>query len=57
MDEKYTLNDLATMTGFSTRTLRNYVNLGLLKGEKIDGAWRFGADDLDAFFREPFVKE
>ncbi len=58
MDEKtYTLNDLAMMTGFTTRTLRNYLLQGLLKGEKIDGVWRFTPQELETFFAEPFVKE
>ena len=57
MGEKYDLNDVAMMTGFTTRTLRNYLTQGLLKGEKENGAWRFTAADLDAFFSEPFVKE
>ena len=57
MDGKYTLNDLATMTGFTTRTLRNYLNQGLLKGEKSDGVWQFGARDVEAFFAHPFIKE
>lgn len=57
MERTYSLNDLAEMTGFTTRTLRNYLNQGLLKGEKRDGAWQFTAENLDQFFREPFVKE
>ena len=57
MDRTYSLNDLAEMTGFTTRTLRNYLNQGLLKGEKQNGVWQFTAEDIDRFFREPFVKE
>ncbi len=57
MERKYNLNDLALMTGFTTRTLRNYLNQGLLNGEKTDGMWRFSAEEIDRFFREPFVKE
>lgn len=57
MEKKYNLNDLALMTGFTTRTLRNYLLGGILKGEKIDGVWRFSEEDLDAFFKESFVKE
>ncbi len=57
MDGKYNLNDLALMTGFTTRTLRNYLNQGLLNGEKTDGMWQFSAEDVDRFFSEPFVKE
>lgn len=57
MEKNYNLNDLALMTGFTTRTLRNYLLSGVLKGEKIDGVWRFTPEDLDRFFSEPFVKE
>ena len=56
-DRMYSLNDLAMMTGFTTRTLRNYLTQGLLKGEKTDGMWQFSAEELDRFFSEPFVKE
>ncbi|MBS7263409.1 MAG: helix-turn-helix domain-containing protein [Eubacteriales bacterium] len=57
MNGSYTLNELAMMTGFTTRTLRTYLNQGLLTGGKENGVWRFSAEDLDRFFREPFVKE
>lgn len=57
MDRRYTLNDLAMMTGFTTRTLRNYLTQGLLKGEKTNGVWQFSAEEVDRFFSEPFVKE
>lgn len=57
MDGRYSLNDLALMTGFTTRTLRNYLNQGLLNGEKQNGMWQFTAEEIDRFFREPFVKE
>ncbi|MCR5794835.1 MAG: helix-turn-helix domain-containing protein [Solobacterium sp.] len=57
MDRTYSLNDVAMMTGFTTRTLRNYMNQELLKGEKVRGAWQFTEEELDCFFREPFVKE
>ena len=57
MERKYNLNDLALMTGFSTRTLRNYLIGGILKGEKVEGVWRFSGEDLDAFFSDSYVKE
>lgn len=57
MDKTYNLNELAMMTGFTTRTLRNYLSQGLLRGEKNDGVWQFTAEEVDRFFREPFVKE
>ena len=57
MERKYDLNDLSMMTGFTTRTLRNHMEKGLLHGEKEDGVWRFSEDEIDAFFHEPYVKE
>ena len=57
MENKYDLNDLALMTGFTTRTLRNYLTQGLLEGEKENGVWQFTPEQLDHFFSEPFVKE
>ena len=57
MEKTYSLNDLAEMTGFTTRTLRNYLKDGLLKGEKQNGAWQFTEEDVDRFFFFFFVKE
>lgn len=57
MEKTYTLNELSMMTGFTTRTLRNYLIQGLLHGEKENGVWQFSAGDLDRFFNEPYVKE
>ena len=56
-DRTYSLNELAMMTGFTTRTLRTYLDKGLLRGEKPNGVWQFTAEEVDRFFREPFVQE
>ena len=56
-DRTYSLNELAMMTGFTTRTLRTYLDKGLLRGEKPSGVWQFTAEEVDRFFQEPFVKE
>lgn len=53
--EGYTINEVAAMTGFSTRTLRNYINTGILNGEKTEGVWRFGPDDFIDFISDPNV--
>lgn len=53
----YNINDLAMMTGLTTRTLRNYIKLGVLGGEKIDGSWRFTDEEVDAFFANEGVKQ
>lgn len=53
----YNLNDLAMMTGLTTRTLRNYIKLGVLNGEKIDGSWQFTDEEVDEFFSDNGVKQ
>ena len=50
------INDVAVMTGFSTRTLRNHMKMGLLEGEKIDGVWQFTDDQFTAFINDPNIK-
>ena len=57
MNGIYNLNELAMMTGFTTRTLRNYLTQGLLKGAKNNGTWQFTAEEVEDFFNEPFVRE
>ncbi len=39
--EFYTINELALISGFTTRSLRNFISMGHLNGEKIDGIWQF----------------
>lgn len=53
----FTLGDVAEMTGFTQRTIRNYMKRGLLKGRLIKGAWQFTGEDLESFFEERFVKQ
>jgi hypothetical protein len=57
MKELFTIEDLSIMTMLSTRTLRNYIAQGFLCGEKVEGAWRFTAEDLETFFKEDFVNQ
>ena len=54
--ETYDLNQLATITGLTTRTLRNYLNSGILEGEKLAGNWHFTEENLEKFFSSPDVK-
>lgn len=37
MSKYYSINDVAMMTGLSTRTIRNYIKMNILDGEKVDG--------------------
>lgn len=56
MEKYYTLNELAMFSGLTTRTLRNYLKMNLLSGEKIDGVWKFTEEEVDAFLGDPAVK-
>ena len=52
----YNLKDLSMITGLTDRTLRNYLNDGILLGEKRDGVWRFTEEQIGAFLENPYVK-
>lgn len=56
MDRYFTLNELAVMTGFTTRTLRNYMKTHVLQGKKQEGIWMFTMEEVGAFFSDPGVK-
>ncbi len=56
MERIYTINDIAAMTGLTTRTLRSDIRLGFLKGEKQNGVWRFSQDEFTDFIAHPSVK-
>lgn len=56
MCETYTLNQLAMITGFTTRTLRNDLTLQLLSGEKQEGKWVFTAEQIGEYLQKPVVR-
>ena len=51
----YTIKELSLMSGLTDRTLRNYLKLGFLKGEKKEGVWYFSVDQIEAFFTQDVV--
>ena len=55
MKEFFSIGDLTTMTGLRDRTIRNYIHNGILHSDKSNGAWRFSAEDTDAFMQKPAV--
>ena len=57
MKEQYSINELAMITSLTTRTLRNHLRQGTLTGEKVDGAWVFTPEDVDAFMALPAVRK
>lgn len=54
--EYYTLAHLTLFTGLTDRTLRNYLQQGILEGEKINGLWHFTPEQTEAFLRHPAVR-
>ena len=56
MENFYTINEVATMTGLTTRTIRNYLKSGLISGEKINGIWMFSSEDFNAMLNNPAIK-
>ncbi len=57
-NEFYTLKDLIEMTKLSERTLRRYLESGLLTGAKVGGTWRFTEGQVkDLFNAQSFNKE
>ncbi|MBE5810682.1 MAG: hypothetical protein E7318_07080 [Clostridiales bacterium] len=55
MQEMYTINHVALMSGLSSRTIRNYMKMGFLEGEMINGVWHFSAEAVGDFFANPNV--
>lgn len=49
-EKLYTVEDIATMTSLTSRTIRNYLKNGSLKGRKIGGQWRFTMKDIKQLF-------
>lgn len=49
-DRLLTLREAAEALRLSTRTVREYVKQGEIKGKLIGKRWRFRCADLDAFF-------
>ena len=56
MKDFFNIEDVAMMTGLSTRTIRNYLADGFLKGDKSSGAWQFTAEQVDAFLQNRTVR-
>ena len=56
-DKLYTVEDIAKMTMLTTRTIRNYLKEGLLKGKRVGGQWRFTKEDIDELFENSQVEQ
>lgn len=45
----YSVQELADQLGVTTRSIRNYLHEGKLKGTKVGGKWKFSEQDLFNF--------
>ncbi len=45
-DKNYSVREVAEITGFTTRTIRNYIKNGKLSGTKFGSHWRFTDEDI-----------
>ena len=52
----YTIKDLSLMSGLTERTLRSYLQMGILKGQKVDGVWKFNEAQIEDFFNTDYAK-
>ena len=55
MEKLFTVENIAEMTGLTSRTIRNYIADGRLKGRKIGSQWRFTEADIEALMSAPSV--
>lgn len=53
IEKLYTVEDIAKMTGLTSRTIRNYLADGRLRGRKIGSQWRFTEADITSLFSAP----
>lgn len=49
-EKLYTVEDIAKMTSLTSRTIRNYLKNGTLRGSKIGGQWRFTMENIRLLF-------
>ena len=47
LQKLYSVEEIAQITSVTTRTIRNYLRNGILKGRKIGGQWRFSMEDIE----------
>lgn len=56
MEKDFTLNEVSIMTGLTTRTLRNYLKVNMLSGEKREGTWYFTEEDISEFLSDSNIR-
>lgn len=48
----YTVAEVASITGLTQRTIRNYIKDNTLHGQKVGVQWRFTEEDIKRLFKE-----
>jgi excisionase family DNA binding protein len=56
LEQLYTVDDVAKFTNLTTRTIRNYLKEGTLKGKKIGGQWRFTMQNITELLNDSNAK-
>lgn len=56
MEKFYTVEDVAMMTGLTSRTIRTYIKEGILKGKKVGVQWRFTEEEIKELFKDKNVE-
>ena len=57
MEKSCNINELSMISGFTTRTLRNYIKKGTLQGDIQSGIWVFTENQISAFLESPGVQK
>jgi len=52
----YRLKDIMEMFQIPERTIRRHIKLGILKGKKAGGTWRFDEEDLREYLSHPVIQ-
>lgn len=52
----YTVDDVAKMTGLTSRTIHTYIRDGKLQGKKVGVQWRFTEENIDELFKDKKVE-
>lgn len=53
----YTLKNIMEMLNIPERTIRRHIKLGLLKGDKVGGTWRFSEHDIHQYFSRDMTRK
>lgn len=56
MDKFYSVEEVALMTGLTSRTIRTYIKEGVLRGKKVGVQWRFTEEEVKELFKDKQVE-